>query len=731
MATRTTSPARSARSARSGTRPTARTGGRSGRAPQQPRSPWPVRMLRGLWLGIAHMIGGTLRRMGSDARGLDPALRKDGVALLLLALAVVIAAREWFGLSGAAGSVIHAVTAGAVGVLAVLVPVVLVVLAVRLMRHPERGQDNGRVSIGLALAVLAVTGIIHIAQGAPSPIEDFAAAQGAGGIIGWLLGTPLEVLLSAWVAIPVLVILGFFAVLIITATPVAAIPRRLAALGRRGQEEEHETEELSSARPPKPRRRAKTAPESEPEAEDAVARPAETAGPTTALPGKGRKGRTPAAAAPEPEPEREELHAPPTEPLPARAEQLELSPDIVYQLPADDMLVKGAPHKVRSAANDRVVESLSNVLDQFEINAKVTGFSRGPTVTRYEVELGAGTKVERVTALSKNIAYAVASADVRILSPIPGKSAIGIEIPNADRETVSLGDVLRSSAARRTEHPLVMGVGKDVEGGYVVANLAKMPHLLVAGATGSGKSSFINSMITSIMMRSTPEEVRMVLVDPKRVELTIYEGIPHLITPIITSPKKAAEALDWVVREMDARTIGGHDGVHLGDGPLPPGAVTTILVGPPYTEKYESRESLSTEPTARAAADWSMRCAAARSVSRTPPMSWAGPTTRREPTASSSACWRTAWPRPTARASASPDPPDRHSRLLSLLGCGDRHPGATECRGDATVRRTLSARGTSPLDTRHARRTSRGKASGRRRDRGDVRARAGRRRRSR
>ena len=561
MATRTTSPARSARAAKSGTRSTARTGGRSRHAPQQSRPPWPVRILRGLWLGIAHVIGGTLRRMGSDARGLDPALRKDGVALLLLALAIVVAAREWFGLSGAAGSVIHAITAGAVGVLAVLVPVVLVLLAVRLMRHPERRDDNGRVSIGLALAVLAVTGIIHIAQGTPSPIDDFAAAQGAGGIVGWLLGTPLTVLLSAWVAIPVLVILGFFAVLIITATPVAAIPRKLAALGRRGQAEPAETEELTSARPPKPRRRGKAAPVTPGEfaADEAFARAAEIeagAASTTELPGKGAKGRKPApdpAAQGPAQPQREELHAPPTEPLPARAEQLELSPDIVYQLPADDMLVKGAPHKVRSAANDRVVDSLSNVLEQFEINAKVTGFSRGPTVTRYEVELGAGTKVERVTALSKNIAYAVASADVRILSPIPGKSAIGIEIPNADRETVSLGDVLRSSAARRSEHPLVMGVGKDVEGGYVVANLSKMPHLLVAGATGAGKSSFINSMITSIMMRSTPEEVRMVLVDPKRVELTIYEGIPHLITPIITSPKKAAEALEWVVREMDTR----------------------------------------------------------------------------------------------------------------------------------------------------------------------------------
>ncbi|HEX8498889.1 MAG TPA: DNA translocase FtsK, partial [Actinomycetales bacterium] len=566
--------------------------------PARSGPPWPVRVLRWLWMGLAHLLGGGARRVGSSARDLDPAHRRDGIGLALVAAAVVVAAREWWNLTGPVGDVVHAVVAGTLGRVALVLPLVLLGLGVRLLRHPDRAQANSRVSIGVGALLVSAAGLVHASRGLPDIGAGWPAVRDAGGVIGFLASSPLAQAVTVWGAAVILLLLGFFGLLVLTATPVHAIPERLRELTDRltgvgeddpgrGEADEPPTETRKEARA---RRKAEVAAAQGPRAGDEpfetpvavdaqgrALRPGQRrpVGPlagatavTDATPGADTSDDEPAAggsstlaertAAARSEaagrvPEKRPLEAPPTTPLPQRTEQLALTGDVTYTLPPDDILEQGSPHKARSAANDRVVESLSGVLEQFDIDAHVTGFMRGPTVTRYEVELGKGTKVERVTALSKNIAYAVASADVRILSPIPGKSAIGIEIPNTDREKVSLGDVLRSQVARDTPHPMVMGVGKDVEGGYVVANLAKMPHLLVAGATGAGKSSFVNSMITSILMRSTPDEVRMVLIDPKRVELTGYEGVPHLITPIITSPKKAAEALQWVVREMDLR----------------------------------------------------------------------------------------------------------------------------------------------------------------------------------
>ena len=569
---------------------------------------WPVRAAVGLWQGLGHLVGGGVRRIGHDVSDLEPESRRDGSALLLLLLAVGIATFEWWGLKGWFADGVHGVVAGSIGWMGLLLPLMLFIGAIRQFRYPQNVRSNNRVAIGFTVMTVAGAAIAHIVGGQPSLASGFDGVSQAGGTIGFLAAAPFSAL-NVWLAVLIYALFAFVSVLIVTATPFRAIPSRLGQLYEHlmGQDPHEKTSDNGhdqsylydrDGAEPKPKREKKPLfgrKKSDAEETSVLDRfngdeafehalvdadPVDTA-PTTPLVPPGVRRPTKAEIATEKlkasqglaaEPVTEALATlppvptvnptvavnklvpqVPNTPIPQRSEQLSLAGDVTYTLPDSEFLAPGTLPKERTEANDAVVAALTNVLTQFGVDAQVTGFSRGPTVTRYEIELGAGTKVERVTALSKNISYAVASADVRILSPIPGKSAIGIEIPNTDRETVSLGDVLRSQNARRTDHPMVMGVGKDVEGGFVVANLAKMPHLLVAGATGAGKSSFVNSMITSILMRSTPDEVRMVMVDPKRVELTAYEGVPHLITPIITNPKKAAEALQWVVREMDTR----------------------------------------------------------------------------------------------------------------------------------------------------------------------------------
>ncbi len=494
------------------------------------------RGIAAFWHGLAALTGKLARAIGSSARDLDPALRRDGAGLVLLILALVVAGEFWFGLPGAAGGWIRVGVSTLVGSFAYAVPVIAAWMAWRTLRHPDRNGPGGRQAIGWMTVLLGVLGLIHIAHGVPRGSQPDLVRE-AGGFLGFFSSSFLVDLVSVWLAVPILVLVAAFGVLVVLGIPVHELGSRFAALREKLAPKPAEPTEFT-------RDEAYTTPVvgDDPEVDPEIdlvdleeTQPVDP--PAPVLAGK-------------PKPD---LVAPAISSAPLRAAQPPLSGDVVYTLPDAGILKPGSLPKARSQVNDAVVARLSEVLRQFEIDATVTGYTRGPTVTRYEVELGTAVKVETVTRLEKNIAYAVASADVRILSPIPGKSAIGIEIPNADKEIVSLGDVLRSNRARNDHHPLTIGLGKDVEGGYVVTNLAKMPHLLVAGATGSGKSSFVNSLITSILMRSTPDEVRLIMVDPKRVELTHYEGIPHLVTPIITSPKKAAEALQWVVREMDAR----------------------------------------------------------------------------------------------------------------------------------------------------------------------------------
>jgi S-DNA-T family DNA segregation ATPase FtsK/SpoIIIE len=509
------------------------------------------RAIIAVWMAVANALGWLVRGIGrqaASARDLDPEHRRDGAGLAVLGLAILLGVAVWGNSGGPMGQWLSTTVRLLFGAVTGVLPLLLLVGAVRMMRSGPDPEHRGRGTVGWTALLIGVCGLLHLILDRPTDLDRM---EKAGGLLGRGGGGLLASAVSGWVAAPLLVLVVLFGLLVVTATPIARIPERFAQLRDlilgtppeydEDADEYGEEEEPAPKRRTPARRRQAALVEPDPDAEPGFD-PDE-------LDPLGERETVPL-----PPPPKARTRKPPPEhsPLPTRAEQLALT-DADYKLPPPDLLARGDAPKARTRANDEVIASLQGVFEQFNVDAAVTGFTRGPTVTRYEVELGSGVKVERITALTRNIAYAVKSPDVRIMSPIPGKSAVGVEIPNLDRENVTLGDVLRSRAATSDHHPLLVGLGKDIEGGYVVANLAKMPHILIAGATGAGKSSCLNSLLVSLLTRATPDEIRLLLIDPKRVELTGYEGIPHLVTPIVTNPKKAAEALDWVVREMDMR----------------------------------------------------------------------------------------------------------------------------------------------------------------------------------
>jgi DNA segregation ATPase FtsK/SpoIIIE, S-DNA-T family len=501
------------------------------------------RAVRATWLMLAKGTGSTARSVGR-AREIDPGHRRDGIALALLGVAVVIAASSWFRAARPVGAWVDSVVRLFIGSAVGALPLVLAAVAVLLMRTEPNPEARPRLVLGTTMVVLPALGLWHLWAGSPdTPVGRAHAA----GFIGFAIGGPLSEGLTPWICAPLLFIGALFGFLLLTGTTIREVPETLRSMfgtrmfdDREGDDyyddeyaESDVAEDFSDGYYDEASANGDDEAQAWPSSVEPVAADDSPTVPEPAV-SRGRKKEPKAVA---------------------KQDTLVLDRVVEgpYTLPSLNLLVAGDPPKKRSAANDQMSDSITSVLEQFKVDAAVTGCTRGPTVTRYEVELGPGVKVEKITALQKNIAYAVATESVRMLAPIPGKSAVGIEVPNTDREMVRLADVLTAPSTRRDHHPLVIGLGKDIEGDFISANLAKMPHLLVAGSTGSGKSSFVNSMLVSLLARATPEEVRMILIDPKMVELTPYEGIPHLITPIITQPKKAAAALAWLVEEMEQR----------------------------------------------------------------------------------------------------------------------------------------------------------------------------------
>jgi DNA segregation ATPase FtsK/SpoIIIE, S-DNA-T family len=518
-------------------------------------------------------------RSSQTAKALSPHKGDiQGVALLLIA--TLLALGVWFHNGGNVGVFLELSLRGLFGYGAYAVPVLVAGLGIAMFRRsvaPAGDPVALRVTIGLLAVLLGGLGLIHLSRGNPPVSSTSAVLQGSGGWVGAAIAHPTARLLSFWGARAAFACLLFLGLLISTHTSVASLGRGVAKLLRI----------LRTAITPAPR----PAPDQQQVAGEAggrgAGRRAALPAPAARRPGRPEEGeeaavlqdlggdvdasgrrlsrRRAAAGTDEFEGETVEVSlpsraSPPAPSIPPNAgEAVQLAMTLkaeaggAYTLPPDSLLRRSHARPVDARRLDETAQVLQHTLEQFEVDARVARYTRGPTVTRYEVELGPATKVARVVGLSSDIAYAVASPDVRIIAPIPGKSAIGVEIPNRDRELVTLGDIIGPLGTRDGLHPLTVALGKDIGGEPVLANLADMPHVLIAGATGAGKSVCLNVLVTSLLMRNAPEQVRLILIDPKRVELTNYEGVPHLITPVVTHPKRASEALAWAVREMELR----------------------------------------------------------------------------------------------------------------------------------------------------------------------------------
>ncbi|MGO9458135.1 MAG: DNA translocase FtsK 4TM domain-containing protein [Acidimicrobiales bacterium] len=473
----------------------------------------------------------------------EPGLLADHAADLwaigLVTVGVLLALALYGGAAGWVGRGVDNLLGSAIGWTRYLLPPLAIAAGVLIIAGRHRPEPV-RTVVGAALGLCALAGLCELAGGSPTLGATTGDLRSAGGYLGALVGRPLELGLGTAGAVVVLVAAVVVAVVLSTGVSLGTFGRGVAAgatTAGRGVRRWWVGVTTPVEMPPEP---------------DTAQHP-----PVPPI-------DAPADAEPEPDAvfdgdDGTDIEEEAEEPAPARrAAELPARPGPAPQagawvLPPPELLSHSKAQRLDERQLDQAGVDLVDALAAHGVQTRLLGRTVGPTVTRFELELGPGVKVSRVTSLSRDIAYAMASPDVRILAPIPGRSAIGVEVPNRQRQLVSLGDILASEEAERATHPLEVALGRDIAGRAVMVNLAEMPHVLISGATGAGKSSCINSLVTSVLMRATPDEVRMILVDPKRVELGQYNDLPHLLTQVVVDPKKAANALAWAVKEMERR----------------------------------------------------------------------------------------------------------------------------------------------------------------------------------